>query len=257
MSYGYYSFQKPPTIDELKEKARKATKKEYHPVVLSSRTISSSWWGKAWCSNIDLYADQYNRLDRGKKYVRADCVVDLEINGGTVEAKVVGSRKTPYDVKVTIDPIKAENYERITSIAEGKLKSMEALESGEFPKEYQELFTMKESGLFPKLGEIHFYCSCPDSSRICKHIAAVLYAIGSRLDDDPFLFFSLRGIDVKEFAGRIIKKEAARIWQGVESKLDKERVISEDEARHLFGYEIPPECGGDDDVRKVLEGLKK
>ncbi len=254
MSYGFFHT---PTQAELKAKAKKAVKKDYHPIVLSSRTISSSWWGKAWCDNIDRYADAYNRLDRGKKYVRADAVIDLNINGGRVDAKVVGSRKTPYDVTVVIDPVNKSNYERIVSIAEGKLKSISDLERGEFPKEYRDLFTMKGEGLFPRLNEIHFSCSCPDSARICKHIAAVLYAIGSRLDDNPLLFLSLRGIDVKDFTERLIKKEAARIWQSVESSIEKERLIGEEEAAALFGFEAPPDGGDEEEIKKVLKSLKK
>ncbi len=254
MSYGFFHT---PTKAELKEKARKATKKDYHPIVLSSQTISSSWWGKAWCDNIDYYADAYNRLDRGKKYVRADAVVDLNMDGGRVTAKVVGSRKTPYDVTVVIDPVKKENYNKIISIAEGKLKSISALEKGEFPKEYKDLFTMKGEGLFPKLGEIHFSCSCPDPTRLCKHIAAVLYAIGSRLDDNPLLFLSLRGIDVKEFTESLIKKEASRIWQSVGSSIDKERLIDDKEALALFGFEEPPHTSGDEEIKVVLKSIKK
>lgn len=254
MSYGFFHT---PTQAELKAKAKKAVKKDYHPIVLSSRTISSSWWGKAWCDNIDYYADAYNRLDRGKKYVRADAVVDLNIEGGRVTAKVVGSRKTPYDVTVVIDPVKKENYEKIVSIAEGKLKSLTELEKGEFPKEYRDLFTMKGEGLFPRLNEIHFSCSCPDPTRICKHIAAVLYAIGSRLDDNPLLFLELRGIDVKDFAERLIKKEAARIWQNVGTAVDKERLITEDEAARLFGFEAPPGTSDESDIKKVLKSIQK
>ncbi len=254
---GYYGFFHTPTQTELKEKARKATKKDYHPIVLSSRVISSSWWGKAWCDNIDYYADNYNRLDRGKKYVRANAVVDLVIDKGKVSAKVVGSRKTPYDVIVTIDPVKKSNYDKIIKVAEGKLKSLGALEKGEFPKEYKDLFTMKGEGLFPRLDEIHFSCSCPDPTRLCKHIAAVLYAIGSRLDDNPLLFLELRGIDVKSFSDALIKKEAARIWQSVDSRIDKERLISDKDAEALFGFEAPPHTEGEDDIMKVLSSIRK
>lgn len=253
----YYGFFHTPTQAELKEKARQATKKDYHPIVLSSRVISSSWWGKAWCDNIDYYADNYNRLDRGKKYVRADAVVDLTIDKGKVSAKVVGSRKTPYDVSVVIDPIKKTSYDKIISVAEGKLKSLGALEKGEFPQEYKELFTSKAEGLFPKLSEIHFSCSCPDSSRLCKHIAAVLYAIGNRLDDNPLLFLELRGIDVKSFSDALIKKEAARIWQSVDSFLDKERLIPEKDAASLFGFEEPPHSEGDAEIKAVLKSIRK
>lgn len=235
----FYGFYKAPTQAELKAKAARAVKKGYNPVIIDGRVIATSWWGKAWCDNIDLYADNYNRLDRGKKYVRSNAVVDLTLGHGVVEAKVVGSRAKPYEVKVVIDPIDDANYKEIMKVCEGKLSSLTDLESGKFPKEYKELFTAKGKGLFPKLSEIRFICSCPDYSHMCKHIAAVLYAIGRRLDDNPLLFLELRGIDVKEFTDSIIKKEAERIWASVDSKIDEERLIKDEEAVRLFGFELP------------------
>ena len=82
-------------------------------------------------------------------------------------------------------------------ICKGSLGSLSDLEKGKFPKEYKDLFTGEGTGLFPTLREIHFSCSCSDSARMYKHIAAVLYAIGRRLDDNPLLFLSMRGIDLR------------------------------------------------------------
>ena len=35
------------------------------PIIIETREISTSWWGKAWCDHIDYYADFDNRLPRG------------------------------------------------------------------------------------------------------------------------------------------------------------------------------------------------
>ena len=43
--------------------------------------------------------------------------------------------------------------------------------------------------------EITLDCDCPDGAVCCKHVAAVLYGIGARLDAEPELFFTLRGVD--------------------------------------------------------------
>ena len=254
MSYGHYGFYAPkPSQAELRAKAAKAVKAGYKPVVIEGRIIARTWWGRNWCDNIDRYADNYNRLDRGKSYVRSNCVVDLNIEGGLISAKVMGSRKTPYDVQVKIAPIEKEKYEQILSICEGKLESISALENGKFPEEYKDLFTAKDKGLFPSIREIAFYCSCPDSSRVCKHIAAVLYAIGHRLDDDPLFFFSLRGINVKSFAETVIKKEAKRLWSGIDKDLSEDREMDEESAMRLFGFEKQPEGKGEIDFRKILK----
>lgn len=70
--------------------------------------------------------------------------------------------------------------------------------TGDFPEQMSELFQGKD-GLFPAPREISFSCSCPDWALMCKHVAASLYGVGARLDENPLLFFELRGIDVDHF----------------------------------------------------------
>src|SRR6202171_172770 len=56
----------------------------------------------------------------------------------------------------------------------------------------------EKTGLFPSPKDIIFTCSCPDWSDMCKHVAAVLYGIGARLDHQPELLFRLRAVDEKD-----------------------------------------------------------
>ena len=84
----------------------------------------------------------------------------------------------------------------------GKIGSLVDLVEGKLSDPIVELLCDRDSGLFPEPDEIHLNCDCPDWADLCKHLAAVLYGIGARLDDDPALFFVLRGVDQSElFSG--------------------------------------------------------
>ena len=206
MSRNYWesgNFQQ-PTANELqrnvaKTKTSAAKKgKMLHPIVVTGRNITNSWWGNAWCKNLERYADYSSRIDRGKRYVRSGTVVDLQIEKGHVTAKVQGSRRTPYKVDIRISPMSEEACQNVIERCATKVGNIEQLVSGSFPEEMKALFG-GHNGLFPSPREISFSCSCPDWALMCKHVAAVLYGIGVRLDEDPLLFFELRGIDINRF----------------------------------------------------------
>ena len=239
--YGYGGYAPQPTQAELRAKAAKMVKPGYKPVIIDGKNIARSWWGKSWCDNIERYARLSNRIKRGKSYVKGNAVIDLSINRGIIRAKVIGSRRTPYDVVIKIDPVNKRNYENILKVCSGKFESLSALEEGRFPEEYRELFTAEGKGLFPAEREIHFSCSCPDYTSVCKHVAAALCAVGRRLDDAPLMLLELRGIDTGEFSAAVLKKEAERIWASSGKAIDPERMMSEEEAMRLFGFERPPE----------------
>ncbi|MDO4805543.1 MAG: hypothetical protein Q4A32_12100 [Lachnospiraceae bacterium] len=195
-----------PDFEMLKEKARQSMSKartkgrEYEPIVPKSGRgeICESWWGQAWCRNLESYADYESRLDRGKRYLRNGTVIDLKIKNGHVEAKVQGRRKNPYKVEIRIGRLSEEACQKVISRCNRRIDSVEALVKGEFPEELKDIFT-SEGGLFPRPQEIQFSCSCPDWAMMCKHVAAVLYGIGVKFDENPFFFFSLRGIDIDRF----------------------------------------------------------
>src|SRR5687768_2102411 len=68
------------------------------PILIEGRCISTTFWGKAWCENLESYSDFDNRLPRGRTYVRNGSVVDLKINPGEVIALVSGS--SLYRIKI-------------------------------------------------------------------------------------------------------------------------------------------------------------
>jgi transcriptional regulator with XRE-family HTH domain len=199
--YSYWGFKPQPTVWERQQKAAKTIARmrkkgaNLSPVQLEGRMIAKTFWGKAWCDNIESYRDFAYRLERGRSYVRSGAVIDLRISEGAVGALVIGSGRSPYEVVIRIDKMKKSDWDALVKRSSGKIASLMALAQGKLPKEMLEDFCNPETGLFSKLREIHFDCSCPDGASCCKHVAAVLYGVGARLDEQPELFFTLRGID--------------------------------------------------------------
>ena len=211
-----------PSESLLKKNLKESVKKQkgkgnkLEPVVISGRTIAKSWWGKAWCDNLERYADFASRLERGKRYVRTGTVIDLKIQKGKIIARVQGTRKCEAIL------------ERC-----GKIETLERLLSGDFPDEMKELF-QGEDGLFPQPSEISFQCSCPDWALMCKHVAAALYGVGARLDTNPALFFELRGIEIGRFVDVALANRVERMLENAQKP--SARIMEDEEAaQKLFG----------------------
>lgn len=227
-----------PSTKELKhnaaQTAKKAAKKGQSlcPVILTGRTIAKSWWGKAWCENLERYADYESRLSRGQRYVRSGAVVDLQIQKGKILAKVQGSRKIPYKVEIRISPLSEERCNEIMDRCSSRVDTMEHLLGGSFPEEMKDIFLSKD-GLFPNPKEISFLCSCPDWALMCKHVAATLYGVGARLDEDPTLFFTLRGIDTTRFVDVVIANRIETMLSNVNNP--SERIMDRADLTSLFG----------------------
>ncbi len=218
-SYGGYSNGYPEYVTVAEKKARNdraATalhKKNPNvsPIVVTGRKLARTWWGIAWNSNLERYADYGNRLDRGKSYLRNGAVLDLQIQAGTVTALVQGSARAPYQVTVTVEPLKKADWDRIREACAAELSSLQALLSGKFPEALKEMLMVRGKGLFPSPREIQIRCSCPDYATLCKHAAAVLYGIGARLDEHPELFFTLRGRSMEDLVQKAVQSQVAAL----------------------------------------------
>lgn len=182
------------------EKARKRAREEgrtWAPIkVEGRRNIATTFWGKAWCENLERYGDFETRLPRGRSYVRSGAIRDLVVEPGRVLAVVVGT--DIYDVEVKVRPLAAPAWKALKHECGGRVGSLVSLLEGNLPPEVMEVVTRRDTGLFPAPREITFSCTCPDWARMCKHIAAALYGVGARLDEDPRLLFGLRGVDATE-----------------------------------------------------------
>ncbi|KJS88697.1 MAG: SWIM zinc finger-containing protein [Peptococcaceae bacterium BICA1-8] len=236
---GYSGFPKYESAAEKKAKAIKSLEKlkkknpGIEPVIIEGRTLAKSWWGKAWNLNLESYADYGNRIARGKSYVRNNTVLDLKISKVTVDAKVQGSRSKPYDVKIRIDALSSKKWEQVIALCNHRIDSLEQLIEGKFPKELEVLFTERKYGMFPSPKEIHFDCSCPDWASMCKHVAAVLYGIGARLDLDPMLFFELRDLDGQELVRKSMERKLESMLKNAGKRSKRE--IADEDISDLFG----------------------
>jgi uncharacterized Zn finger protein len=171
------------------------------PVVIQGRAIATTFWGKAWCDNLESYRDYGNRLPRGRTYVRNGSVVDLQIAPSEVTAMVSGS--SIYKVKISIGGVSRKQWSSICKDCAGGIDSLVELLQGRVSKGVMERICRQDSGLFPKPAEIRFACSCPDYASLCKHVAAVLYGVGARLDEQPELLFRLRAVDGNELVAHV------------------------------------------------------
>ena len=189
-------------VAERRAKARREMNKlrkkgkDIQPIEIAGRAIARSFWGKRWCKHLESFSDYANRLPRGRTYVRNGSVCHLAIRTGRIDAIVSGSEL--YEVTIRIDKLKAAVWKSVKSRCAGQIGSMLELLQGKLSREVMSVVTDRERGLFPKPGEIRFDCSCPDWASMCKHVASVLYGVGSRLDGHPESLFVLRGVDTAE-----------------------------------------------------------
>lgn len=175
------------------------------PVKVEGRTIASSFWGKAWCDNLEAYSDFANRLPRGRTYVRNGSVIDLSIAKGEITALVSGS--AVYSVTISIDTLPPAGWQEIQRDCARSIASLIDLLQGRFDRGVMQRLTQTSGGLFPKPKEIKMRCSCPDSAFLCKHLAAVMYGVGARLDHSPELLFTLRNVDHLDLIGQAVAAE--------------------------------------------------
>jgi uncharacterized Zn finger protein len=213
-------------IEKLKKKGRVVT-----PVVIEGRKIARSFWGKAWCDNLERYSDFANRLPRGRTYVNNGLVIDLQITRGKVEALVRGSEI--YKVRIDVSVAAPARWNAICADCAGSVGSLVELLQGKLSKHVMERVCREADGLFPGPREITMTCSCPDWAGMCKHVAATLYGVGARLDSQPDHLFTLRGVTREDMISTV----------GAELPLTamptaSERVLDDNDLAGLFGLEI-------------------
>lgn len=207
------------------------------PVEIEGRKIALSFWGYGWCKHLESFSDYSNRLPRGRTYVRNGSVCHLEIQSGRVEAIVSGSEL--YNIAVRIKKLPDAVWGTIKKECTGQIGSLLELLRGRLSERVMTVVTDRRRGLFPQPGEIEFDCDCPDWAVMCKHVAAVLYGVGRRLDSEPELLFRLRGVDPEELISSDIALPMGPITGG--------EVLAEEELGAVFGIDIDtgvePETG--------------
>ncbi|MFT7561667.1 MAG: putative Zn finger protein/DNA-binding XRE family transcriptional regulator [Flavobacteriales bacterium] len=243
MSYGGWAPY--VSVSKRREKAAKKmaalSKKGKHiqPVEISGNKITKSFWGKAWCEHLEQFSDYANRLPRGRTYARNGSVCHLDIQQGKIEAIVSGSAL--YNIEVTIDPLSKSHWKNIKSNCAGQVSSLLDLLQGKISDGVMEIVSNPKKGLFPLPAQIRTRCNCPDWADMCKHIAAVLYGVGARLDTEPQMLFLLRGVDHQELVNTKIELP--------KKSLQKPHVVGD--LVDIFGIDIDDDIGDDIDDSTV------
>jgi uncharacterized Zn finger protein len=201
------------------------------PVTIEGRTIAKSFWGKSWCTNLERYSDYENRLPRGRSYVRNGSIMDLQIAKGEVAAMVSGSEL--YKVKITIASVGGQRWKAICRDCAGTIDSLVELLQGRLAKGVMDRVCREGDGLFPAPAEIKLSCSCPDWAGMCKHVAAALYGVGARLDEQPQLLFVLRGVDENELLAG-----AGQDLAPLQSAHTTAKLLADGDVAALFGLEM-------------------
>lgn len=201
------------------------------PVSVQGRSIARTFWGKAWCENLEAYSDFENRLPRGRTYVRNGSVIDLQIAPGKVIAKVMGS--SLYQIEIAIAPLPAARWQALVAHCTGSIATLVELLQGRLSQAVMARLCDRKQGMFPAPSEIDLGCSCPDWAQMCKHVAAVLYGVGARLDEKPELLFVLRQVD----AGELLTAQAA-VLSTPKKKPVKGRVLDDAALADVFGIDL-------------------
>ena len=239
MSRGRWSWPRYVPVAERRRKAGRRMKQlarkgmQIQPVEIVGRKIARTFWGEGWCDHLESFSDFANRLPRGRTYVRNGSVCHLGIQRGRAEAKVSGSAL--YDVEIRVQTLGSKRWKAVKKSCAGRVGSLLDLLQGRLSAGVMKVMTHRETGLFPKPAEIQLGCSCPDWAVMCKHVAAVLYGIGARLDERPELLFLLRGVDHEELIAE--GADAAGSIAGARAPKGRRR-LAEDALDEVFGIEI-------------------
>jgi uncharacterized Zn finger protein len=239
MRWGW-NFRPYVSMAETRRRAEKAASalgrkgQKLNPVRVDGRTIARSFWGKAWCENLESYSDYANRLPRGRAYARNGSVIDLHIAPGLVHALVSGS--AVYRVTITIERVNQVAWKALKTDCAGRVGSLMDLLQSKLSSQVMEILTRRETGLFPRPTEIGLNCSCPDWAGMCKHVAATLYGVGARLDTSPELLFVLRGADHLE----LVTEVAESVTAGASNSSDGSATLAGENLEEVFGIEIEP-----------------
>ena len=225
-----------PVAEKRRQAERKLAKlnkqgRSVAPVTIEGRTITKSFWGKSWCVNLERYSDYENRLPRGRTYVRNGSVIDLQIAKGEISAMVAGSEL--YQIKIAIAPVTQARWKSICRDCAGSVDSLVELLQGRLAKGVMDRVCREGDGLFPSPTEIKLSCSCPDWADMCKHVAAVLYGVGARLDEKPQLLFVLRNVDENELLASAGQAPPLKTAASGTAK-----VLDESDVAGLFGLEM-------------------
>ena len=233
----WYYFEPRPKVHERRAAAIRALEQlqqtaggSLEPVIVEGRKIAQTFWGQAWCDNLEAYRDFEYRLPRGRSYVRNRAVLDLKIEPGKISAKVHGS--SLYDITVRIAPLPDARWRQFKQRSAGRIASLIELLKGELSDHVIQQIIDRDAGLFPAPDEITMQCSCLDWAVMCKHVAAAMYGVGHRLDRRPELLFAMRQLDPAQLI------EHAAAMAPIPRATTAQPVLDDNQVADVFGIDL-------------------
>ena len=161
----------------------------------SQEPLASQWWSQRFTAVLEGYG-LGPRMERGRRYARSGKVTELLVKAGRLEARVQGSRATPYRVSVRSEAASKAQWRSLELLFASRLGWAAQLLAGEVPANLEAAFAEAGVALFPhRWADLQVRCGCPDDAEPCKHIAAVLYVFAQQLDGDPWLLLAWHGRD--------------------------------------------------------------
>lgn len=165
---------------------------------MARQSFGSTWWGEQWLKAL-THIDYDNRLPRGRSYANKGAVRDLVVKDGTIQARVQGSRSSPYRVTIATPPISPQDSARLLDEIAADPSLIARMLNRELDPSLLERARQLGISVFPtRWQDLGMQCSCPDWAVPCKHLAAVIYLLSREIDGNPFLVFSLRGVDLAQ-----------------------------------------------------------
>jgi len=230
MGYDYYKPSKPRSAkDGIKARSQRGA-------------FATSWWAQRWIAALERLVDS-GRLSRGRSYARKGQVLSIEETKDGIAARVQGSQRSPYKIKIQITPLSDAQWERVfDALAEQAIFTAQLL-AGEMPQEIESAFELAKVSLFPdKRSELKTDCSCPDYSNPCKHIAATHYILGEMFDEDPFLIFRLRGRTQEQVMAALRQRRSGEEETSERDAEAPEAVVPlEEQVAHFWEFSAPIE----------------
>lgn len=155
-----------------------------------------TWWGEQWLGALKNI-DYSNRLPRGASYARNGMVQEITFFGNIISAKVKGSRRTPYSETIKLPEFSSKDIDKLVKLIQEQPVVLCKLFNRQLDESLAKMAEEAGMPLFPKQWkDLKMDCSCPDWAVPCKHLAAVIYKTSMEIDNNPFLVFSLHGVDL-------------------------------------------------------------
>lgn len=176
---------------------------------MGKETFGKTWWGSQWLEAL-TEIDYSNRIPRGKSYARTGKVSKIKINRGQIQATVQGSRPRPYSVTLEMGPFPKTTINKFINQILKYPTIVSKLLNGKMDPLLLDIADDLGLQLFPeKSDDMGMHCSCPDWAVPCKHIAAVIYRVCSDIDNNPFVLFEFRDVDLVG----LLKKKKINVFE--------------------------------------------